>query len=48
MQIDVLSALVRSLGFLALFQAAGVAIFVAVFGRELSAAAALVRRVGFV
>ncbi len=48
MPIDVLSAVVRSLSFLALFQADGVAIFIALFGRQLSAAAALVRRLGFV
>lgn len=48
MPIDFLSAFVRSLSFLALFQAAGVAIFVALFGHQLSAAAALVRRIGSV
>ncbi|MGH8239608.1 MAG: CopD family protein [Steroidobacteraceae bacterium] len=48
MAIDVISAFVRSLSFLALFQAAGVAIFVALFGRRLLAAAAPVRRLGFV
>ncbi len=49
MPVDFLSALVRSLSFLALFQAAGVAIFIALFGRQLSAAtAARVRRIGLV
>jgi putative copper export protein len=44
---DVLSALVRALSFLALFQAAGVALFVALFSHRLSVASAPVRRVGF-
>ena len=47
MPVDFLSAFVRSLSFLALFQAAGVAIYVAFFGRQLLAAAAPVRRIGF-
>jgi putative copper export protein len=38
---------VRGLSFVALFQAAGVAIFVALFGPRLSAASAPVRRIGF-
>jgi putative copper resistance protein D len=44
---DVLSALVRGLSFLALFQAAGVAIFVARFDDRLSAASRPVRRIGY-
>jgi copper resistance protein D len=48
MTADVISALVRGLSFLALFQAAGVAIFIALFGGRLTAAASAVRRIGFV
>jgi putative copper export protein len=44
---DILSALVRGLSFVALFQAAGVSIFVALFGARLSVAAAPVRSIGF-
>jgi len=47
MPVDFLSAFVRSLSFLALFQAGGVAIYVALFGRQLWSAAAPVRRIGF-
>src|SRR5437868_15058571 len=47
MPIDWVSALVRSLSFIALFQAAGGAIFIAVFGRELATTDAPVRRLGF-
>ena len=47
MNVDVLSALVRALSFIAQLQAAGVAIFIAVFGRHLSAASREVRRIGF-
>jgi copper resistance protein D len=43
---DVLSALLRALSFIALFQAAGVAMFVAIFGRRLLSAQAPVRRLG--
>jgi putative copper export protein len=45
---DVLSALVRALSFIALFQAAGAAMFVAIFGRRLDLAPEAIRRVGFV
>jgi putative copper export protein len=45
---DVTSAMVRALSFIALFQAAGVAIFIAIFGRHLGQALTAVRRVGFV
>jgi copper resistance protein D len=44
---DLLSALVRALSFLALFQAAGIAIFVALFDDRLSVASHPVRRIGF-
>lgn len=45
---DVIAALVRALSFIALFQAAGIAMFVAVFGRRLDLASQTIRRVGFV
>jgi len=45
---DVISALVRALSFIALFQAAGIAIFIAIFGGQLELASAAVRRLGFV
>jgi len=45
---DVISALVRALSFIALFQAAGIAIFIAIFGSQLELASAAVRRLGFV
>jgi putative copper resistance protein D len=47
MSVDVLSALVRGASFVAMFQAAGVAIFVALFRRHLPTASLLVRRIGF-
>ena len=47
MSADVLSALLRALSFVALFQASGAAIFVALFGPRLSLASTPVRRVGF-
>ena len=46
MLVDALSAALRALSFVALFQAAGTAIFIAVFGRALDASTAGVRRVG--
>ena len=46
MLVDALSATLRALSFVALFQAAGTAIFIAVFGRALDASKAGVRRVG--
>lgn len=45
---DAVSAFVRALSFIALFQAAGIAIFVAIFGRRLDLALPLIRRVGLV
>ncbi|TLY64734.1 MAG: hypothetical protein E6K52_01045 [Gammaproteobacteria bacterium] len=43
---DVLSAILRALSFVLLFQAAGVAIFVALFGRRLASSRGAVRRLG--
>jgi putative copper resistance protein D len=48
MFVDAVSALVRGLSFVALFQAAGVAIFIAIFGRRLVVTARRVRSLGFV
>lgn len=48
MAVDAISALVRGLSFVALFQAAGVAIFVALFGRRLADTSRRVRSLGFV
>jgi putative copper export protein len=48
MTVDWVSALVRVLSFLAMFQAAGVAIAIAMFGRRLEHASRPVRIVGFV
>lgn len=48
MSTDIISALVRGLSFLALFQAAGMAIFVAIFGHRLTKTASMVRQTGFV
>lgn len=48
MVVDALSALLRGLSFVALFQAAGVAIFVALFGRRLADTSQRVRGLGFV
>lgn len=45
---DVISAFVRALSFIALFQAAGIAMFIAIFGRRLDLASRAIRRVGFV
>lgn len=45
---DLISAAVRALSFIALFQAAGVAIFIAIFGRRLGQSVIGVRRVGFI
>ena len=45
---DVISAFVRALSFIALFQAAGIAIFIAIFGGQLEMASAAVRRLGVV
>ena len=43
---DVISAILRALSFVLLFQAAGVAIFVAMFGRRLASSLVPVRRLG--
>lgn len=43
---DILSVVLRALSFVMLFQAAGVAIFVAIFGRRLKSSLAAVRRLG--
>ena len=43
---DVVSVILRALSFVLLFQAAGVAIFVAIFGRRLASSLVPVRRVG--
>jgi putative copper export protein len=43
---DVVSVILRALSFVLLFQAAGVAIFVAVFGRRLASSGQTVRRLG--
>jgi len=48
MAVDAISALVRGLSFVALFQAAGVAIFLAIFGRRLANTTQRVRSLGFV
>src|SRR5688572_5648237 len=48
MAVDAISALVRGLSFVALFQAVGVAIFVALFGRRLADTSQRVRSLGFV
>lgn len=48
MQIDVISALVRALSFIAMFQAAGVATVIAMFGRRLEQSAQSIRNLGFV
>jgi putative copper export protein len=48
MAVDAISALVRGLSFVALFQAAGVAIFLALFGRRLTDTNRRVRSLGFV
>jgi putative copper export protein len=45
---DLVSAFLRALSFIALFQAAGIAIFVAIFGRRLELAAEPIRRTGHV
>jgi putative copper resistance protein D len=44
---DLLSALVRALSFIALFQAAGIVMFLAIFGRRLERASEPIRRIGF-
>jgi len=43
---DVLSVVLRALSFLFLLQAAGIALFVAIFGRLLGASRSAVRRLG--
>jgi putative copper resistance protein D len=45
---DVISAVVRALSFIALFQAAGIAIFIAIFGHRLDLASDAIRRAGLV
>lgn len=44
---DLISAAVRALSFIALFQAAGMAIFIAIFGRQSGSALASVRQIAF-
>jgi copper resistance protein D len=44
---DALSVIARALSFIGLFQAAGIAIFIALFGADLSRAAESIRRLGF-
>ncbi len=46
MSVDVLSVTLRALSFVALFQAAGTALFLALFGRHLTITAEPIRRVG--
>jgi putative copper resistance protein D len=46
--VDILAAATRAVSFIALFQAAGMAIFLALFGRGLSASAPALRRYGMV
>jgi copper resistance protein D len=46
MPVDVLAATLRAVSFIALFQTAGMAIFLALFGRRLSASAPTLRRYG--
>jgi len=46
--VDALSVVLRALSFLALFQAAGIAIFLAFFSRELQTSAAGIRRIGVI
>ena len=48
MPVDVTSIVLRALSFVALFQAAGAAIFVALFSEEADASRAIVRRIGSV
>lgn len=48
MTVDVASALVRALSFVALFQAAGAAIFIALFSVQLETSTAAIRRLGSV
>jgi putative copper resistance protein D len=48
MSTDIISALVRASSFLVLFQAAGMAIFVAIFGHRLTTTASAVRQTAFV
>jgi putative copper export protein len=43
---DLISALVRALSFVALFQAAGIAIFFAIFGRDVESSSEPIRRLG--
>lgn len=45
---DLTSALVRALSFIAPFQAAGVVMFIAIFGRHLVTASEPIRRLGFI
>ena len=47
MSVDAISAFIRALSFIALFQAAGVAIFVVIFGRRLQQATRPIRALGF-
>lgn len=48
MAVDFISALVRGLSFLALFQAAGVVVFIAIFGHRLAGTSQSVRRLGLI
>jgi len=45
---DILSVALRALSFVAMFQAAGVAIFIAIFGRDLASSVRIVRRIGYI
>lgn len=47
MSVDAISALVRALSFIALFQAAGVAMFIAIFDGQIHGALSSIRRAGF-
>jgi putative copper resistance protein D len=44
---DLISALVRALSFIALFQAAGIVVFIAIFGSRLEQSSEPIRRLGF-
>jgi putative copper resistance protein D len=46
MSVDILSVTLRALSFVALFQAAGIALFLALFGRQLSACVEELQRLG--
>jgi putative copper resistance protein D len=46
MGVDALSVVVRALSFIALFQAAGIALFIALFGGQVVATGAVIRKIG--